>query len=90
MCSGKAPAFEAGLAPGMKLIAVNGDKFTPDILKDAVAAAKNSATPIELLMQSGDTFSTVKVNYHGGLRYPRLERLEGTPDRIGDIAKARS
>ena len=84
------PAFEAGLAPGMKIIAVNGDKFTADILKDAIASAKTSSTPIELLLQSGDTFNTVKVNYHGGLRYPHLERVEGTPDRIADIAKAKS
>jgi len=86
----QSPAFEAGLAPGVKLIAVNGDKFTPDILKDAIAAAKSAPAPIELLVQSGDTFATVKVNYHGGLRYPRLERLDDTPDRIGDIAKPRS
>ena len=84
------PAFEAGLAPGMKIIAVHGDKFTADILKDAIAAAKTSNAPIELLMQSGDTFNTVKVDYHGGLRYPHLERVEGTPDRIADIAKAKS
>ena len=83
-------AFESGLAPGMKLIAVNGDKFTTDILKDAVAAAKTTTAPIELLMQSGDSFSTVKVNYHGGLRYPHLERLDAATDRIGDIAKARN
>jgi predicted metalloprotease with PDZ domain len=83
-------AFEAGLAPGLKLIAVNGDKFTDTILKDAIAAAKNSSAPIELIVQSGDTFSTVKVNYHGGLRYPRLERAEGAPDRIADIAKAKN
>jgi predicted metalloprotease with PDZ domain len=84
------PAFEAGLAPGLKIIAVNGDKYTADILKDAITAAKGTTAPIELLVQNGDTFSTVKVNYHGGLRYPRLQRVEGSPDRIGDIVKARN
>lgn len=86
----QSPAFEAGLAPGMKLIAVNGDKFSADILKDAIAAAKDATMPIELIVQSGATFSTVKVDYHGGLRYPRLERIEATPDRIADIAKPRN
>ena len=38
-------------------------------------------------MQNGETFNTVKVDYHGGLRYPHLERLESAPDRISDIAK---
>lgn len=84
------PGFEAGLAPGMKLVAVNGDKYTADILKDAIVAAKTAPAPIELLVQSGDTFSTVKVGYHGGPRYPRLERIAGTPDRIGDITQARN
>jgi predicted metalloprotease with PDZ domain len=83
------PAFEAGLAPGLKLIAVNGDKYTADFLKDAITAAKSTTAPIELLVQNGETFSTVKVNYHGGLRYPRLQRVDATPDRIGDIVKAR-
>ena len=66
---------------------MNGDKFTSDILKDAVAAAKTSTAPIELIVQNGETFNTVKVDYHGGLRYPHLERLESAPDRISDIAK---
>lgn len=74
----------------MKLIAVNGDKFSADILKDAIAAAKDVATPIELIVQSGATFNTVKVDYHGGLRYPRLERVEATPDRIAEITKPRT
>ena len=83
-------AFEAGLVPGMKLIAVNGDKYSADILKDAIKGAKTGSLPIELLMQSGATFSTVKVDYHGGVRYPQLERIEGTPDRLADIAKPRN
>ena len=83
-------AFEAGLAPGVKLIAVNGDKFTADILKDAIASAKTGTAPIELLVQSGDTFNTVKADYHGGLRFPHLDRIDGTPDRVGDIAKAKN
>jgi predicted metalloprotease with PDZ domain len=84
------PGFEAGLAPGMKLVAVNGDKYTADILKDAIVVAKNSPAPIELLVQNGDTYSTAKVTYHGGPRYPRLERIAGTPDRLGEIARARN
>ena len=84
------PGFEAGLAPGMKLVAVNGDKYTADILKDAIVVAKNSPAPIELLVQNGDTFSTTKVAYHGGPRYPRLERITGTPDRLGEITRARN
>jgi predicted metalloprotease with PDZ domain len=84
------PAFDAGLAPGMKLVAVNGDGYSDDILRDAVTAAKSGTAPIELIVQSGDTFLTARVNYHGGLRYPRLERIEGTRDLLADITRPRS
>jgi predicted metalloprotease with PDZ domain len=84
------PAFNAGLAPGMKLIAVNGDKYTPEVLRDAIVAAKGTQKPIELLLSNQDVFVTLKVDYHGGPRYPHFERLEGTPDLIGEIVKAHS
>jgi predicted metalloprotease with PDZ domain len=84
------PAFNAGVAPGMKLIAVNGDRYTMDVLRDAIAAAKGNQKPIELLLQSQDVFMTLKVDYHGGPRYPHLERIEGTPDRLEQIVKAHS
>jgi predicted metalloprotease with PDZ domain len=82
------PAFNAGLAPGMKLIAVNGDKYSPDVLRDAITAARSGQKPIELLLNNQDVFLTLKVDYHAGLRYPHLERVEGTPDLIEQIVKA--
>ncbi len=77
-------AFKAGLAPGMEIVGVNGDMATPDRLKDAVtaAAAKGSTQPIELLVNSFDHLATIKIDYHSGLRYPHLERIKDTPDRI--------
>jgi hypothetical protein len=32
-----------------------------------------------------DTYRTVKVDWHGGLRYSHLERVEGTPDRLAAL-----
>lgn len=83
------PAFTTGLAPGMKLVAVDGEKFDADRLKETVAATRDNPAPIELLVQNLDSFITVKVDYHGGAKYPRLERIEGAPDRIGAIVKAK-
>jgi hypothetical protein len=54
-----------------------------------VPAAKAGTTPITLIIRNGDRFRTVSFDYRGGLRYPRLERIEGTPDRLGDILTAR-
>ncbi|MGZ3306479.1 MAG: peptidase M61, partial [Asticcacaulis sp.] len=66
-------------------IAVNGKAYDPDLLKEAVTAAKTSKAPIDLLIKVDDNYKTVAIDYHGGLRYPVLERIEGTPDRLGDI-----
>jgi predicted metalloprotease with PDZ domain len=83
------PAFKAGLTTGGKIVAVNGIAFDPDDLKQAITAAKGGAEPIQLLVQTGDHFRTVPVDYHGGLRYPRLERIAGKPDRLSAILAPR-
>jgi len=80
------PAFNAGLARGTKLVAVNGLAFDgPGQLADAITQAKTDKVPIELLLRDGEHFRDVKIDYHGGLRYPHLERIPATPDRLDDI-----
>lgn len=80
-------ADKAGIAPATKLIAVNGRKFTPRVMRDAIKAAQNSTDPIEFLIQDGEFYRTFKVDYHGGERYPRLERVEGKPDLLSEIIR---
>lgn len=82
------PAFEAQIAPGMRLIAVNSRAFKPGVLETAIAAARNNHDPIELLVRDGDFYRTALVNYHEGLRYPHLVRIPGTPDRLTAIGTA--
>jgi predicted metalloprotease with PDZ domain len=67
------PAFKAGLTVGTKLLAVNGIAYDKDRLKEAVKAAKGGA-PLALLVQNGDHYRTVAVDWRGGLRYPHLEK----------------
>ena len=83
------PAFDAGLAPGMEIVAVNGQASNPDRIAAAVTAAKDPAVSVTLIVKDGDQYKTVALPYHDGLRYPRLERIEGTPDRLGDILTPR-
>jgi predicted metalloprotease with PDZ domain len=83
------PAFKAGVAPAGTLVAVNGREFKPERLKDAVAAAKGEAAPIELLVKTGDEYRTLRVEYHEGLKYPHLERIAGTADRLDAILASR-
>jgi predicted metalloprotease with PDZ domain len=78
------PAFKAGLTANSRLIAVNGIAYDLDRLKEAITAAKAGA-PLDLLVKSGDHYRTVSINWKGGLRYPRLERIEGTPDLLSAI-----
>ena len=78
-------AFKAGVTPDMQLVAVNDRAFTIAVLHDAILAAEKSQQPIKLLLKRGDVLSTVSLDYHGGLRYPHLERVEGTPDRLDPI-----
>jgi len=79
------PAFKAGIAPTSLLVAVNGHEFSPERLKDAVAATKGGAAPIELLVKNAGEYRSVRVDYRDGLKYPHLERIAGTPDRLNAI-----
>lgn len=70
------PAFTAGIVNGAKVMAVNGQAYTPDVLRAAITAAKGGTAPIQLLIQRADRLETVAVSYNGGLRYPWLERRQ--------------
>jgi predicted metalloprotease with PDZ domain len=69
------PAFNAGLVNGAKILAVNGEAYDGDAIKDAVKSAKGTDKPIDLVVQRGTHVSTISIAYHGGLRYPWLERI---------------
>jgi predicted metalloprotease with PDZ domain len=84
------PAARAGVAPGMKLVAVNGRRWSPDDLHAAIREAKSGGEPIELLIENEDFFQTYRVDYHGGERFPHLERISGKPDLLGEIAKMKA
>jgi predicted metalloprotease with PDZ domain len=82
------PVAKAGVAPGMKLVAVNGRKYSDTGLKAAVATTKTTGK-LELLTETGEFYKTHTVEYKGGARYPILERGEGT-DVLAEIMKART
>ncbi|MEN3330591.1 MAG: hypothetical protein V7638_5398 [Acidobacteriota bacterium] len=82
-------AARAGLAPGMKVITVNGRAWSTDVLHEAITAAKSSTTRIELVVENGSFTEVYKLNYHGGERYPHLERDPTKPDVLGDVIKSR-
>jgi predicted metalloprotease with PDZ domain len=83
------PAFKAGLSTGATVVAVNGKAYTNDVLKSEIVAAKDSKAPIKLLIKYQGGFREIPVDYHGGLQYPHLVRIEGTPDYLSQIIAAR-
>jgi predicted metalloprotease with PDZ domain len=83
-------AFKSGLAPGMKIISVNGRAWSADVLHEAITSAKSNTAPMELLVENGSFQETYKLNYHDGERYPHLERESTRPDALGDVIKSRA
>lgn len=71
-------AYDAGLAVGDVLLAVNEVPFSDDALKAAVTAAKGAAAPIRLVVKSEDRVRSIDLAWYGGLRYPRLQRIGNT------------
>lgn len=84
------PAAQAGIAPDMRLVAVNGRKWTPQILRQAIQQAKTSKEPIELLLENEEYFHSYRIDYHGGELYPHLESIAGKPDVLLEIAKMKA
>jgi predicted metalloprotease with PDZ domain len=81
------PAYAAGLGPGMKLIAVNGRKWSKDVVRAALRASVHNQHPLALLAENGEYYNIYEVNYHEGERYPHLVREDGQPNILDEIIK---
>ena len=84
------PGFDAGLTAGTIIMAVNGREYRPERLREALVIAHSAHTPIELIVKNLDRFRTVRIPYYDGPKYPRLERVERTADRLSEITKPRT
>jgi predicted metalloprotease with PDZ domain len=83
------PAFKAGVSSGATLVAVNGHDYSPEVMTDAIKAAEHGNEPIRLLLKYQGGYETVAVDYHGGLQYPHLVRINGAPDYLDEIIAAK-
>ena len=81
------PADKTGINQGMKLVAVNGRAWSEKILREAVKTAATNSTAIELLTVENDFYTTRKLDYHAGEKYPILERDATKPDLLAEIVK---
>jgi predicted metalloprotease with PDZ domain len=81
------PAYKAGLGPSMKLLGVDGRRLGKESLDDALKLHLGDKKPMELLVLNGDFYRVVKLDYHGGAKYPHLERDNGKADVLEAILK---
>jgi predicted metalloprotease with PDZ domain len=81
------PADKARLVPGSKIIGVNGQVFSGDVLHAGIRDAKGKTDPIRFIVQSDSFLTVVDIDYHDGERYPALERIADTPAYLDDITK---
>ena len=84
------PAFDAGLVDGAEIVAVGGEEYSADLIKRAITAAKDNDEPIELLVKRGERYLTVPIDYHGGLRYPWLEKAGEGETGLDRLLEART
>lgn len=78
-------AFAAGLAPGMKILAIDGRRFSSDAMHDALRAHKGSSAPLELIVANDDFVKVVGVDASSGERFPHLVRDASKPDELVKI-----
>jgi predicted metalloprotease with PDZ domain len=83
-------AAAAGLAPGMKLVAVDGRKWSKDVLLDALRAGAKAKRPVELLAENDEFIRTYRVTAPSGLRYPAFARTDARPDLLGKVLAPRT
>ncbi len=81
-------ADQAGLGPGMKIVAVNDHAWSVARMHDALAMSVTRGQ-MELLVVNGDSFSPYVIKYDGGPRYLVLQRQEGMPDLLPQILQPR-
>jgi predicted metalloprotease with PDZ domain len=78
-------ADKAGFGPDMQIIAVNGRAFTPLLLRAAIQHAQGNGPALEFIVENTNYYKIIRMDYHGGERYPQLQRVDGTPARLDDI-----
>jgi predicted metalloprotease with PDZ domain len=82
-------AFNAGLTVGSEIVAVNGRKFDGDAIKQAIKTAATGGASPQLLIREGDVYKTVTLDWRGGLRYPRLQKVGKGPGTLDALLAPR-
>lgn len=83
------PAFRADIVNGTRILAVEGMSYNRERLEAAITAATDGKTPVTLLVERGGRYRTVAIAWHGGLRWPHLEKAGNGPDLFDQLLAPR-
>jgi predicted metalloprotease with PDZ domain len=85
------PAFDAGLTAGALIQTVNGQKYSEQVIGDAIEAAKGGAASLALCTRARPQSRTreVNVSYEAGHRFPHLEPIAGARPRLKELFAAK-
>jgi len=78
-------ANKAGFGPGMSIVAVNGRKYSAELLHLALRDGKTSTTPMEFIVENTGYFKVLKIDYHDGEKFPQLVRDGDKPASLDAI-----
>ncbi len=84
------PAGKAGIGPGMQLLAINGLRYSAEVLRNAIKDSKSATGAMTIEFQNDDVVKTVSIDYRGGTREPHLERDSTRPDVLAQILAPRA
>jgi len=84
------PAFKAGLAPGMEVVAVDGHPYSTSVLRGEIVQAQKSGKPLQIIARDDGVTEVYTLDYNGGLKYPNLVRVPGTTDYLEQILAPKS
>ncbi len=83
------PAFKAGLAPGMMIVAIDGHPYSTEVLRSKIAQTQQGKKPLQVTAKSDGVTAVYTLDYDGGLKYPHLVRIPGTTDYLKQILTPR-
>jgi predicted metalloprotease with PDZ domain len=79
------PAFRAGMTSGDQIVAVGGIEYSRARFLEGLGATSSAKTPLQLIVKQRRRFTTITLDYSGGIRYPRLQKTgegETSLDRL--------
>jgi predicted metalloprotease with PDZ domain len=84
------PAWKGEFCPGMKILSINGQAWSPAVFGSELRATKLNVLPLSFSVLHGDTPKILRVDWHGGVLYPHLERDTSRPDMLAKILAPRT